>query len=505
MIKKEVDFIKKIFLKELPTKEGKGLFKNKQVIDWQNSIGYKVKFIYDDIEGEVEIIDYNSKKQRLYIQYKNKEPFKIHTSSFIECRLGKLLSKITNEFKVEVGTRYNDNNRDVTITDRKYKVGNDKITRKYYKYRCNKCGFECGEHYKNGKYREEHWIEESNLLKGNGCACCNYNQIVVSRINGIPETAPWMVKYFQGGYDEAKLYTRSSACEIKPICPDCGKVKNKLMKIYVIYKEHSIGCNCSDNISYPNKFCFSFLEQLNIEFAPEYNPNWIRPKKYDFYFEINKNHNTYKYIVEMDGGLGHGNKVHSKSKLTIEETLEIDDYKDELAKKHGIKVIRIDSKVSDLEYIKNNILDSKLNDLFNLSKIDWNKCEEYALSNLCKKACTIKRDNPDMSTTEIGKIMKLSYATIGVYLKKGNNLGWCYYNPKKENFGCRGKSGKANGKPVAIFKDGVKLGEFESCHDLDRQSEEKFGMKLLNSNVSAICRGKYPYKQYKGFTFKYII
>jgi len=51
--------LKKIFLDILP--------KNNKRIDWKNSIGYKVRFIYDDIEGEVEIIDYNTEKRRLNI------------------------------------------------------------------------------------------------------------------------------------------------------------------------------------------------------------------------------------------------------------------------------------------------------------------------------------------------------------------------------------------------------------------------------------------------------
>ena len=38
----------------LPKKMNKG----KECIDWKNSAGYKVHFIYDDIEGELEILNY---------------------------------------------------------------------------------------------------------------------------------------------------------------------------------------------------------------------------------------------------------------------------------------------------------------------------------------------------------------------------------------------------------------------------------------------------------------
>ena len=62
--------MKEIFLENLPKKKGVGYNKNKLVIDWKNSIGYKVHFIYYDIEDEIEIIDYKSKGQTLTIKYK---------------------------------------------------------------------------------------------------------------------------------------------------------------------------------------------------------------------------------------------------------------------------------------------------------------------------------------------------------------------------------------------------------------------------------------------------
>ena len=46
--------MKKVFLDNLPIKKGKGRY-----IDWKNSVGYKVDFVYEDIKGELKIIDYN--------------------------------------------------------------------------------------------------------------------------------------------------------------------------------------------------------------------------------------------------------------------------------------------------------------------------------------------------------------------------------------------------------------------------------------------------------------
>ena len=41
-----------------------------------------------------------------------------------------------------------------------------------------------------------------------------------------------MVKYFQGGIDEARRYTYNSRQKIYPICPDCGRVKDKDIYVY---------------------------------------------------------------------------------------------------------------------------------------------------------------------------------------------------------------------------------------------------------------------------------
>ena len=158
-----------------------------------------------------------------------------------------------------------------------------------------------------------------------------------------------------------------------------------------------------------------------------------------------------------------------------------------------------------MEWIKDNddgVLNSKLNDIFDLNKIDWDKVEEFALSNLVKIACSYKKNSPEMTTTQIGEIMNLSKITVKIYLKQGNKLGWCNYNAKEELKKSTSINGKMNGKPVEIFKNGISLGIFPSCIELERQSENLFGVKLNNGNMSMVCKGKH--KHHKGYTFKYI-
>ena len=311
--------------------------------------------------------------------------------------------------------------------------------KKYYKYKCNVCGFECGKHYKNQEYKEEHWISEVNLLGlENGCACCS-NTFVVEGINDIPTTATWMIPYFQGGYDEAKLYTRRSGQRITPICPDCGRVKDKDGTIDHINKTKSISCTCGDGMSYPSKVIFSILEQLQMNFKTEFSPKWctyinfnnidkIKTGRYDFLLEDIYLDNK-QVILEIDGGW-HKND-NSLSGVKKEESEYVDFTKDKLALENGYEVIRIDCCESDIKYIKNSVESSKINNLLTLCKVDWLKCDEFALNNLVKVACSYWNSGIE-STLEISEIMKISRVTVTRYLKNGTIHNWCNYDAKQQ-------------------------------------------------------------------------
>ena len=67
--------MRKMFIENLPRRHGR----NGKEIDWKNTIGYKVKFVYDDIEGEVEIIDY----ENLHVKFLyNNKTYDILTDNF---------------------------------------------------------------------------------------------------------------------------------------------------------------------------------------------------------------------------------------------------------------------------------------------------------------------------------------------------------------------------------------------------------------------------------------
>lgn len=308
---------------------------------------------------------------------------------------------------VEIGSVFKDEKRDLIIINKEKRIdeyrGKNRST-EWVEYKCNKCGY-------------KGWARKSSLINSKqGCACCR-GYVVVEGINDIPTTAPWMVKYFQGGYDEAKLYTKRSMKKIHPICPDCGMIREKEVVIDNIYKFKSIGCNCGDNISYPEKFMFNTLEQLQLMFKTQLNKSmfdWCSSYKYDFYFEYNNE----QYIIETHG-MQHYTEKHRKHRRTLLQEQENDRLKKELALANGIKpenYIIINCSYSTLDWIKQNILNSRLNEIFDLNIINWKECSQYACTNLIKMVQELKQS--DNTIKSIMNITKLSENTILRYCKK---------------------------------------------------------------------------------------
>lgn len=454
--------IKKIFLDNLPRWKNK---RNKGNINWSKTIGCKIKFIYDNIEGEVEIIDYLNKKQQLYIKYIN-NIFTIRTSKFIKCCFGKILNKYTANYKYNIGDIIETRTGKIQILDQIKKSNG-----KYYKYKClidNNIDF----------------IYEYSLNKGNGCNVCGHHK-VLKNYNDLWTTHPniaMLLKDKEIGY----IITHGSTKSEIFVCPDCGY--EKIFTINNIVQQCFSCPRCGDGISYPNKFAFNLLKQLDIDFSSEYK---FYNYKFDFYFELNNK----KYNLEMDGALGHGNK-NKLSGQTAETTKEIDKQRDKLVKEHGIEVIRINCKISDLEYIKTNIINSNLSSLFNLSNINWLICHEFALNSRIKEVCNYW-NNGIKNTHEIAKIMKLHYLTVLDYIKKGTKLGWCNYNSSEvQKNSLKNLNQKRKKKVVQLTMNGEFIKNWESI------TEVKKILNINTSNISSCCKNKYNHAG--GFKWMYL-
>ena len=262
----------------------------------------------------------------------------------------------------------------------------------------------------------------TNLRKGRGCPYC-YGRKTWTGYNDIATTHPEFVKYFKNK-DEAKMYSAGSHKRIIVVCPDCGEEFSVIIKDMI---RQGFSCrSCSDNISYPNKFARAFFNQIpvnNLKF--EYKPKWANGYIYDVYFEYFEK----KYIVEMDGEF-HYTESRFKNK-TLKGNIIADKEKNRLAYENNVILIRIDCRKSELEYIKNNIIKSELYNLFDLCNIDWNYCNGFALGNIAKKICDFYNSLDLKVTTRVMEEFNLSRNAVCRYLKRGAELNWCDYNPKK--------------------------------------------------------------------------
>lgn len=340
-------------------------------------------------------------------------------------------------------------------------IKNGKGFRKGYKYQCIK-----------DKYIG--YISESNLLNNKGCPVCS-GRISLKGYNDIHTVARWMEDWTINPIEISNLLPHSSK-KIKCKCPVCNSVIG-YRRVSEIYNHNVVCPNCSDGISYPEKFMYNLLKQLGIDFEYQYSPDWIKPKRYDFYFEFNNK----KYIIEMDGGIGHGNK-NRLSNMTSEESKAIDNIKDQIAIKHEIELFRIDCKKSELNYIKNNILNSSLSKLFNLSNINWFEIDKQSQKSFIKKICNYKNNNPSVTTSQIATIYNLSSITISKYLKIGNKYGWCIYNPKNEMSKNGAVNGKANSKKVICLNTG-------KIYDSAKQAA--IDTQVCRKSICSCCNGKY--------------
>ena len=338
------------------------------------------------------------------------------------------------------------------------------------------------------------WLAEPhNVLRGSGCPYCSDRAVLIG-YNDMWTTRPDIAILLANPEDGYK-YTKSSHSKVEFKCPDCGKIKN--MKINDVYNRGFSCSRCSDGISYPNKFARALFDQLPVvNYDYEYHPEWLKPYFYDNYFEYNGK----KYVLEMDGGLGHGNKQFGSNDKDI-KGLETDAYKDHLALEHDICVIRIDCdyKMHErFDHIKKNILSSYLSVILDLSDVDWVFCDKISQENLAKQACDLYSSGIK-NLNEIANILRVDRTTIHRYIKNGTKFGWCNYDAKvaiKEATTYNSRT-----IPVNLIDDNMNIIRlFRSIHDCQRQIKEQYGASISREKIEDSCK---THKPYKGFNFRF--
>lgn len=158
--------MRKVYLDNLPRM-------NNKTISWKNSVGFKIKFEYDDIVGELNIIDYktNGNSPQLYIEYdKNKNWITVNSLS--HARINKIIKASIGHSKTTstIGEKFG---RLLVLED-----SNQRTSCGGVKY---KCLCDCGNYV---------IVSRSGLISGKttSCGCYRVEKIREShkRIQGIP-------------------------------------------------------------------------------------------------------------------------------------------------------------------------------------------------------------------------------------------------------------------------------------------------------------------------------
>lgn len=318
--------------------------------------------------------------------------------------------KLTNE---EYALRLMIKNPNIEALE-EYKTNGKKIWHK-----CKVCGYR--------------WkVRPSTLLLGCGCPVC---ATPPKAIGPAPEykNSIWASKYkeYFSQYmieEQMKTIMPNSGKKINIICPDCGNIKSISPNTLLSY---GLGCRCGDGVSFPNKFVYNVLMQLNINVVTEYIPSWNKHIKYDDYLT------DYNIIIENHGAQHYRQSNFSKlSGKTLQEEQDNDTYKKNIALKNNINdYIIIDCRYSDMTYIKNSIMHSSLPQILNFSQddIDWKAAEKYACCNLIKVSADLYKRGESLK--DIASKLNKSVNCIWSYIKKAETLGWCVYKNNIRNKG----------------------------------------------------------------------
>lgn len=327
------------------------------------------------------------------------------------------------------------------------------------------------------------------------CPYCT-NKIVEKGINDISTTDPDLFDMLidkEFGYSHCK----TSQEKTNWMCPTCHNIKyNK--SPYLVLKQ-GLSCNyCSDGFSYGEKFIFNLLSELEINFVYQLSSkdmSWCGKYKYDFYIP------SLDCIIEVMGLQHYKDCTWS----TYNEVHKNDLTKQGLALNNNIcHYVKLDFRISTLEYAKQSILRSDLDDILCLYKynIPWKKIHKTSLSPILN-IIVDKYNNETKDINELSNILGFSNNTIVRYLNNANKLGLCDYDAELKRIKTlqanHSMNSERGSKPIVCIEDGK---VFKNAKLIQAISDEIYGKHLDSRNISTVCHERQ--KTTKGLTFKFI-
>ena len=319
---------------------------------------------------------------------------------------------------------------------------------------------------------------------GRGCIYCYHNTYnIIVGFNDMWTTNPELASLLANPEDGYK-YKKGSHEKVDWKCPQCKSVIEN--RIIDNINKRGLSCSkCNDGINYPEKLTMALLDHLNIIYNHQKKFEWSKDKIYDFYIK------EFNCLIEVHGGQHYYGGFERAGRRNLKEEQENDKLKYDNAISNGInEYIVIDCRKSELEWVKNSILNSRLSKLYNLDNVDWRECEKSALSSLVVKACEIY-NNESKNVDYIAEKLKLSNVTIRSYLKRGAVIELCDYCPKK----ARKELPSLYKAVIQLDIEGVIINEYKSI------KEASFITGIKSDSISSCCNRRR--KTSGGFKWKF--
>lgn len=339
----------------------------------------------------------------------------------------------------------------------KYK-GNDKKI-KWLCYKDSRHIFEC---------RPNHMWEHKS-----GCPYCSNMKILIG-YNDMWTINPKMASMLENPEDGHR-YVERSGKKTNFICPDCGRLHENRI-IYDVYK-NGLRCKClKDGMSFGERFIYWLLMQYEIDFVYDRAVEWSECRRYDFRIP------SMSLIIEVHG-IQHyrqGFNINTDKKIrTLQEEIDNDVYKKKLAISNNIEhYIELDCRYSDFEYVKNSLLNSELQKLFDFSIVDWNLIFNKCSSSRAKDAVELWNSGVE-NIVEISKILGIDRHTVLKYIKNASSNNLCEYNAEKQKELARTKAGNSQSKTVICLEN---LKVFQSITEASKSGD------FTRQGISACCR-----------------
>lgn len=253
-----------------------------------------------------------------------------------------------------------------------------------------------------------------NRYCGNGCPVCSNKKVVIG-FNNIGHTNPEIAKYLMNDEDSLN-YTNSSGEKVDWKCSRCENIiKNKA--IYSVVDVDSLTCViCSKGRSFGEKFIFSLLKELNIEFDCEKVFHWNSNRRYDYVIYLND-----KVAIAEIHGMQHFKDCYLNdiSGISYADQKIIDNEKREVALINKIdKYFELDCRFSDYEYFIKSIISSGFLEFLEVKEesIKWHDVIENSNIPTFSMIKTLWQSGLT-SPKSISEELKISTATVNKYLK----------------------------------------------------------------------------------------